>query len=176
MKNVIELVAKEKTYSGRELAEILGVGASTLRKWSMLLEQQGYRFLRDSQNRREYRQSDVDALRSFYQLTKENLMPLEEAARTVAGRTSFQQTKRETAASLSLVPPVVPSRRLCTFPVKPFGCTVCEHIRCFGSSDQRPCRSAGRENPLSRPACTASGCSSDGADGTLGKAGSVHPQ
>ncbi|WP_342405913.1 MerR family transcriptional regulator [Brevibacillus sp. FSL K6-2834] len=116
MKNVIELVAKEKTYSGRELAEILGVGASTLRKWSMLLEQQGYRFLRDSQNRREYRQSDVDALRSFYQLTKENLMPLEEAARTVAGRTSFQQTKRETAASLSLVPPVVPSAGSAPFP------------------------------------------------------------
>ncbi|MEJ8547025.1 MerR family transcriptional regulator [Brevibacillus borstelensis] len=109
MKNVIELVAKEKTYSGRELAGILGVGASTLRKWSMLLEQQGYWFLRDSQNRREYRQADIDALRSFYQLTKEHLMPLEEAARTVAGGTSFQQARKETAASLSLVPPVVPS-------------------------------------------------------------------
>ncbi|MDA5109583.1 hypothetical protein O3V59_14555 [Brevibacillus thermoruber] len=54
----------------------------------MLLEQHGYWFLRDSQNRREYWQADVAALRSFYQMTKEQLVPLEEAARKVVTRTA----------------------------------------------------------------------------------------
>jgi transposase-like protein len=104
MGNVIELVAREKTYSGREVAATLGIGASTLRKWSMLLEQHGYRFLRDSQNRREYRQSDVAALRSFYQMTKEQLVPLEEAACKVVTRTAPSSAPARTEAAAPLVP------------------------------------------------------------------------
>lgn len=107
MKNVIELVAMEKTYSGRELAEMLGVGASTLRKWSMLLEQQGYWFQRDNQNRREYRGADVTALRRFYHLTKEQMTPLEDAARIIAGQASPEMAKRGAAAAISLAPPPV---------------------------------------------------------------------
>ncbi|USG64483.1 hypothetical protein NDK47_20380 [Brevibacillus ruminantium] len=104
MKNVIELVAKEKTYSGRDVAEMLGIGASTLRKWSMLLEQQGYWFQRDAQNRREYRPADVIAMRRFFHLTKEQMMPLEDAALTVANQSSHQHARKESAASLSLAP------------------------------------------------------------------------
>jgi DNA-binding transcriptional MerR regulator len=101
MGDVIELVAREKTYSGREVAEILGIGASTLRKWSMLLEQHGYWFLRDSQNRREYRQMDVAVLQRFYRLTKDQLYPQEEAAHIIASHQLPEPVRMETAAALA---------------------------------------------------------------------------
>lgn len=101
MGNVIELVARERTYSGREVAELLGIGASTLRKWSMLLEQRGYWFLRDSQNRREYRQMDVAALQRFYRLTKDQLYPQEEAAHMIVSHHSPEPARMETAVALA---------------------------------------------------------------------------
>lgn len=104
MGDVIELVARERTYSGREVAEMLGIGASTLRKWSMLLEQHGYWFLRDSQNRREYRQLDVSCMQRFYRLTKDQLIPLEEAAQMIVSQTKVETTRNETAVAVALAP------------------------------------------------------------------------
>ncbi|MED4782131.1 hypothetical protein [Brevibacillus choshinensis] len=104
MGNVIELVARERTYSGREVADLLGIGASTLRKWSMLLEQNGYWFLRDSQNRREYRQMDVAALQRFYRLTKDQLFPQEEAALMIVSHDVALPARMETAVTLA--PPI----------------------------------------------------------------------
>ncbi len=106
---VIELVAKEKTYTSRELADSLGIGGSTLRKWCMLLEQHGYWFLRDAQNRREFRQADVSALQTFQELTKEHLMPLEEAAAVVVGSMGRpQQKETRLAAAAALAPRITP--------------------------------------------------------------------
>lgn len=113
MGNVIELVARERTYSGKEVARKLGIGASTLRKWSLLLEQQGYWFVRDSQNRREYRQVDVAALERFYRLTKDQLFPQEEAALMIASQHSPESARSESAASLSPAPvPAPPSAQV----------------------------------------------------------------
>ncbi|MED1951089.1 hypothetical protein [Brevibacillus centrosporus] len=114
MGNVIELVARERTYSGREVAEMLGIGASTLRKWSMLLEQHGYWFLRDSQNRREYRQLDVAVLQRFYRLTKDLLFPQEQAALMVVNHVTdgpmlAQQETAVTLAPALSVPASVPA-------------------------------------------------------------------
>lgn len=101
MGEVIELVARERTYSGREVAEMLGIGASTLRKWSMLLEQHGYWFVRDNQNRREYRQMDVSCLTRFYELTKDQLIPQEEAAQMIVSQNGTEAAQRETAVALA---------------------------------------------------------------------------
>lgn len=109
MGNVIELVARERTYTGKEVARKLGIGASTLRKWSLLLEQQGYWFVRDSQNRREYRQVDVAALERFYRLTKDQLFPQEEAALMIASQHSPESARSESAAALSPAPATVPT-------------------------------------------------------------------
>lgn len=109
MGEVIELLARERTYSGREVAGLLGIGASTLRKWSMLLEQHGYWFLRDSQNRREYRQVDITCLQQFYSLTKDQLIPQDEAARMVATQSSPEPARKETAVAVAFPPaPVSP--------------------------------------------------------------------
>lgn len=109
MGNVIELVARERTYSGREVADLLGIGASTLRKWSMLLESHGYWFLRDNQNRREYRQIDINALQRFYRLTKDQLVPQEEAAQMIVTHNSSEPAPRsETAVALAPAPVLHP--------------------------------------------------------------------
>ncbi|WP_409177645.1 hypothetical protein [Brevibacillus fortis] len=104
MGEVIELLARERTYSGRDVAGLLGIGASTLRKWSMLLEQHGYWFLRDSQNRREYRQVDITCLQRFYSLTKDQLIPQDEAARMVATQSSPEPARKETAVAVAFPP------------------------------------------------------------------------
>lgn len=104
MGEVIELLARERTYSGREVAGLLGIGASTLRKWSMLLEQHGYWFLRDSQNRREYRQVDIACLQRFYSLTKDQLLPQDEAAQMVAMQNMPEPARKETAVAVALSP------------------------------------------------------------------------
>lgn len=108
MGNVIELVAREKTYAGREVASMLGIGASTLRKWSMLLEQHGYWFVRDHQNRREYRQIDISALQRFYRLTKDQLFPQEEAAQMIVSQQSPEAARIQSAAAYSPAPPSSP--------------------------------------------------------------------
>ncbi|OUQ88810.1 hypothetical protein B5G50_07800 [Brevibacillus brevis] len=104
MGEVIELLARERTYSGRDVAGLLGIGASTLRKWSMLLEQHGYWFLRDSQNRREYRQADITCLQRFYSLTKDQLIPQDEAARMVVTQSSPEPARKETAVAVAFPP------------------------------------------------------------------------
>ncbi|KZE48746.1 hypothetical protein AV540_15900 [Brevibacillus parabrevis] len=109
MGDVIELVARERTYSGREVAEMLGIGASTLRKWSMLLEQHGYWFLRDSQNRREYRQLDVSCMKRFYRLTKDQLIPQEEAAQMIVSQNQVETSRNETAVAVALAPVTHPA-------------------------------------------------------------------
>src|SRR5690554_8085403 len=43
----------KKPYWSKEIADMLGIGTSTLRKWCLILERNGYRFLRDEHDRRE---------------------------------------------------------------------------------------------------------------------------
>lgn len=117
MGNVIELVARERTYTGKEVASMLGIGASTLRKWSMLLEQHGYWFLRDSQNRREYRQIDVAALQRFYRLTKDQLFPQEEAAHMIVSHQPPDAARKESAATLAPAPVPVPAPAPASIPM-----------------------------------------------------------
>lgn len=103
---VIELVAKEKTYSNKEIAAQLGIGISTLRKWSALLEQSGYSFARDGRSRREYRQIDAIALRRMKELTKENAISLEDAALAVV--TSLRRPSAIPEQTLPATASVIP--------------------------------------------------------------------
>lgn len=52
----------------KELAQQLGIGASTLRKWSLELEKAGYEFQRDKHGRRFYLERDGMALVKLKQL------------------------------------------------------------------------------------------------------------
>lgn len=101
---VIDLVAKEKTFTCKEVADSLEIGVSTLRKWSLLLEQHGYIFPRNPQKGREYRQKDANLLMEIKELCRQQAIPLEQAARIVMSRT----TKREHPRKELSISPAVP--------------------------------------------------------------------
>ncbi|WP_144481472.1 MerR family transcriptional regulator [Cytobacillus oceanisediminis] len=76
----------EKAYSPKEISITLGVGDSTLRKWCIALEKNGYNFIRNDQNNRVYVDSDLVVLKHFQNLVKQHNMQLENAAILVVDR------------------------------------------------------------------------------------------
>lgn len=72
-----------KVYSPHEIAELLGVKDSTLRKYSILLEEHGYEFQRNNQKQRWYNDQDVIALRKLVTLKENGDMSLKECAEAV---------------------------------------------------------------------------------------------
>ncbi|MED4570981.1 MerR family transcriptional regulator [Brevibacillus agri] len=73
----------ERTYWANEVAELLGISPSALRKWSLRLEAEGYRFLRDEHDRRAYREGDLIALRKMQEFLSQK-MSLENAAKSTS--------------------------------------------------------------------------------------------
>lgn len=71
---------REKAYWNHEVSKILSVGESTLRKWCLSLEKNGYTFLRGKKDSRAFTQHDITALTYFKDLTKLEQLKMEEAA------------------------------------------------------------------------------------------------
>lgn len=76
----------EKAYSPKEVFTTLDIGDSTLRKWCIALEKNGYGFIRNDQNRRVYVEGDLVVLRHFQNLIKQHNMQLDNAAIIVIDR------------------------------------------------------------------------------------------
>lgn len=79
-------VRTEKAYSHKEMYTTLNIGDSTLRKWCIALEKNGYKFLRNEQDNRVYVEGDLVVLRHFYQLVKIHKTNLENAAKLIVAR------------------------------------------------------------------------------------------
>lgn len=88
----------ERSYWSREIADLLQISDSTLRKWCLLLEKEGYKFLRDDKNNRAFTDHDVIALRKFQELTKDKHVTLENATTIVVSMYS------ERAVTLPVMP------------------------------------------------------------------------
>lgn len=84
----------EKSYWTKDIAEMLEIGTSTIRKWCLILEKDGYIFLRDEQERRAFVEKDVISLRLFKELTKDKGMTLENASSVVISKNN--RTKEQT--------------------------------------------------------------------------------
>lgn len=84
---------RESTYWSKEVAETLGIANSTLRKWCKLLEDGGYHFVRDQQERRAFTEHDVLMLRSFYELTQDKGVALDSAVNLVVSRFQREATQ-----------------------------------------------------------------------------------
>jgi transposase-like protein len=95
---------QERTYWSKEVADLLGIGSSTLRKWCIQLEERGYKFLRDAQERRAFTERDVMALRSFRELTRDKGVTLENAADVVISRFNPITTEDRTPSVLDELP------------------------------------------------------------------------
>jgi hypothetical protein len=58
----------EKAYSPKEMSITLDIGDSTLRKWCIALENNGYGFIRNDQKNRVFVEGDLVVLRHFQNL------------------------------------------------------------------------------------------------------------
>lgn len=70
-------------YSPADIAALLKVKETTLRKYSLLLEEVGYSFKRNAQKQRWYEDNDVIALQKFVSLKHNGDMSLKECAEAV---------------------------------------------------------------------------------------------
>jgi DNA-binding transcriptional MerR regulator len=90
----------EKAYTTKEVSVTLNIGDSTLRKWCLSLEKNGYNFIRNDQNKRLYTDRDLVALRHFQMLVQQNNFPMENASLVVASR--FQGEASESGTGIVL--------------------------------------------------------------------------
>lgn len=77
---------EEKAYWNKDISRILGIGESTVRKWCLELEKNGYKFNRGYKDSRAFLQHDINALTYFKDLTKVGSYTLEQAAILVVER------------------------------------------------------------------------------------------
>lgn len=76
----------EKAYTTKEISLTLDIGDSTLRKWAIALEKNGYQFIRNDQNNRLFVDADLVVLQHFKQLVQEHNTPLGNAAMLIVDR------------------------------------------------------------------------------------------
>lgn len=76
----------EKAYTTKDLSLALAIGDSTLRKWCLALEKNGYGFIRNEQKNRVFVESDIVILKHFQGLVKQHNMQLDNASKLVIDR------------------------------------------------------------------------------------------
>jgi len=74
----------ERAYASGEVAKTLGVTTSTIRKYSIALEQRGHDIIRNDHNRRLYLDKDVTTLRNVMEYVTSGLS-VEKAVKAVVG-------------------------------------------------------------------------------------------
>ncbi|MDA2480830.1 MerR family transcriptional regulator, partial [Bacillus cereus] len=85
----------EVIYTSSEVYSRLGVSGSTLRKYSDVLEREGYDVRKDSRGRREYTEFDVVLIEQLVELSKQDGMTLEKAAKMIAKQFGIANKKEE---------------------------------------------------------------------------------
>lgn len=81
--------AQFKSYWSSDMAKMLDISTSTLRKWSLAMESEGYPFIRDEHDRRAYLERDIVPLHKMRELLSDG-MSMENAAKAVVLRFSEQ--------------------------------------------------------------------------------------
>ncbi|PGM84715.1 hypothetical protein CN957_06935 [Bacillus cereus] len=85
----------EIVYTSSEVYSRLGVSGSTLRKYSDVLEREGYDVRKNSRGRREYTEFDVVLIEQLVELSKQDGMTLEKAAKMIAKQFGIHNKKEE---------------------------------------------------------------------------------
>lgn len=85
----------EILYTANEVYSRLGVGGSTLRKYSDVLEREGYEVKKNGRGRREYTEFDVVLIEMLVELSKQNGMTLEKAAKMIIKQFGIANKKEE---------------------------------------------------------------------------------
>ncbi|WP_140337678.1 DUF3967 domain-containing protein (plasmid) [Bacillus thuringiensis serovar sumiyoshiensis] len=82
-------------YTSSEVYSRLGVSGSTLRKYSDVLEREGYDVRKNIRGRREYTEFDVVLIEQLVKLSKQDGMTLEKAAKRIAKQFEIHNIKEE---------------------------------------------------------------------------------
>jgi DNA-binding transcriptional MerR regulator len=91
------MAGMEIVYTANEVYGRLGVSSSTLRKYSDVLEREGYEVRKNSRGRREYTEFDVVLLQHLVELSKEDGMTFrEKAAKLIVKEYGIANKKEET--------------------------------------------------------------------------------
>ncbi|EEL25237.1 hypothetical protein bcere0018_57130 [Bacillus cereus Rock1-15] len=90
------MAGMEIVYTANEVYGRLGVSSSTLRKYSDVLEREGYEVRKNSRGRRGYTEFDVVLLQQLVELSKEDGMTLEKAAKLIVKEYGIANKKEET--------------------------------------------------------------------------------
>ena len=77
--------SQEPGFGASDFANRLDIHVSKLRRWSIELEQRGYKIMRDPGNKRIYLQSDVPTFRKLREFIEERKMSVEDAYKAVSG-------------------------------------------------------------------------------------------
>uniref|UniRef100_UPI00119D7830 DUF3967 domain-containing protein n=1 Tax=Bacillus thuringiensis TaxID=1428 RepID=UPI00119D7830 len=85
----------EVVYTSSEVYIRLGVSGSTLRKYSDVLEREGYDVRKNNRGRREYSEFDVVLIEQLVELSKQDGMTLEKAAKRIAKQFGIHNMKEE---------------------------------------------------------------------------------
>jgi transposase len=93
-----DIISTEKVYWSNEIAEHLNIQTSTLRKWCLILEEKGYDFHRNENDRRGFFEFDLNALTEFKKLTKKKNISLEHAAQIIVEKFK-KEPNQETKSS-----------------------------------------------------------------------------
>lgn len=101
---ISELVVKsqleidEKAYWNKDVSRLLGIADSTVRKWCLALERNGYTFIRGHKESRAFLKHDINALKHFQDLTKVGSFTIEQAAKIVVEQYSDRRDSDITAS------------------------------------------------------------------------------
>ncbi|MCU7712989.1 MerR family transcriptional regulator [Priestia sp. JV24] len=76
----------EKIYTTKEIGTTLNVADSTIRKWAMALEKNGYSFARNEHNNRSYRDKDITVLKHFQVMVQQSNFSVENAGMVIAAK------------------------------------------------------------------------------------------
>ena len=77
--------------SALQTSERLEINSNTLRSHSIFLEGKGYRFIRDTNNRRIYHEKDLEILQTFIYAIREEKLTKEQAAEKTLGYAEERQ-------------------------------------------------------------------------------------
>lgn len=75
--------SQKVVYNTSDVALLLNIQQSTLRKYSLIIEEQGHEFLKNKNGYRAFFDSDIIFLRKFLELKNEADMSLSDAAKSV---------------------------------------------------------------------------------------------
>ncbi|MGE6599936.1 DUF3967 domain-containing protein [Bacillus proteolyticus] len=89
----------EILYTANEVYGRLGVSGSTLRKYSDVLEREGYLVKKSSRGRREYTDFDVLLIEKLVELSREDGMTLEKSAKMIVQQFGIDNKKEDSQGS-----------------------------------------------------------------------------